>query len=254
MYPDNLGCVLPLEILEKIPFVFDTVYNPYETLTVRMANYFGNRGIGGLNMLVEQAVKAQEIFNGIRLSDEEFDRVLNKAKEHIPPFEMKKNIILIGPPGCGKTTISREISTLLSVDAVDIDEEIEKKENRSISEIFLHDGEEYFRALEKEVLFDALKEKGRVISTGGGLPEFTDLSEINREENVIIYINASEGVIFNRIKDDTTRPLLKDGKTALLSLLKRRTPIYEKSCDIKINVEKERNIKAITREITENLF
>ena len=254
MYPDNLGCVLPLEILEKIPFVFDTVYNPYETLIVRMANYFGNRGIGGLNMLVEQAVKAQEIFNGIRLSDEEFDRVLNKAKEHIPPFEMKKNIILIGPPGCGKTTISREISALFSLDTIDIDEEIEKKENRSIADIFSDCGEEYFRTLEKEVFFDALKEKGRVISTGGGLPEFTDLSEINREENVIIYINASEDVIFNRIKDDTTRPLLKDGKTALLSLLKRRAPIYEKSCDIKINVEKERNIKAITREITENLL
>ena len=254
MYPDTLNSFFPLSKLKDIPVVFDTIYNPYETLLVRVSNYYGNKGISGLNMLVEQAIKAQEIFNGIALSKEEFDFVLNKAKESIHPFKISKNIILIGAPGCGKTTISREIASLLSVDFTDIDEEIEKREEKTINEIFDKNGQEYFRKKEKEVFSDTLKEKGKVISTGGGLPEYVDLSKINKEENIIVYLDVAKEVIINRIKDDNKRPLLKNGTDALTELLQRRKPIYEKSLDIRIIVEKEKNIKDIAVEILDNIL
>lgn len=251
MYPDTLNCILPFEKLKNIPYVFDTVYNPYKTLILRMSEYFGNKAIGGLNMLVEQAVKAQEIFNGITLSEEEFSDVLNIAKAHIPPFKINKNIILIGPPGCGKSSISREIADLLDVKVFDIDSEIVKKEKMTVNDIFLKKGEKGFRAIESEIFFDAVTEVGQVIATGGGLPEYNDLSVLDKNKNIIVFLNTSEEVIYNRIKEDNGRPLLKDGREALTRLITRRLPIYEKYSDITVNVEKERNIKDITAEIIE---
>lgn len=252
MYPHPMDSFLPLTKLKDIPVVFDTIYNPYKTLTVRVCEYYGNLGLGGLNMLVEQAIKAQEIFNGITLDKKEFRQVLNKAKEHIPEFKAGKNIILIGAPGCGKSAISREISKLLDMKIIDIDTEIVKKEGRSINEIFESDGQNYFRNVEREVFFEKIKTTGNVIATGGGLPEFCDLSELSEKENIIVYVNVDKDVIYNRIEKDTSRPLLKNNKkTALYKLIQRRHPIYKKACHVEINVEKERNIKDIVVEIIE---
>ncbi len=254
MYPDNLKCILPFEILKNIPYVFDTVYNPYKTLILRVAEYMGNRGIGGLNMLVEQAVKAQEIFNGITLDNKEFRQILNKAREYIPPFEINKNIILIGPPGCGKSRISREISSLLGIKVCDIDSLIVKREKKSINDIFKTKGEKVFRDIEREIFYEAIKGKNKIIATGGGLPEYNDLTLLDKEKNIIVFINPSEEVIYNRIKHNTSRPLLKEGRDALKKLIIRRTPIYESSAHLSINVEKETDAKNITLEIIEKII
>ncbi len=254
MYPDNLNCAIPFDILKKIPYVFDTVYNPFETLTVRVAEYMGNKGISGLNMLVEQAVKAQEIFNGITLTDKEFKRVLNKAKDHIPPFEINKNIILVGPPGCGKSKISREISALLGIEVCDVDFLISQREKMSIKDIFSKKGELHFRACEREIFHELVKGKNRIIATGGGLPEYNDLTTLDKDENIIVFINVSEEVVYNRIKNSNDRPLLKEGRSALSALMKRRKPIYEKCAHLTVNVEKEINVKDITLEIIEKII
>lgn len=252
MYPENMASFLSLTKLKDISVFFDTIYNPYKTLSVRVSEYYGNKGIGGLNTLVEQAIKAQGIFNKISLSEGEFKRVLSKAKEHIPEFKIEKNIILIGAPGCGKSVISREIASLLGMNLVDIDLEIGRKEKRSINDIFEKKGEEYFRSTEREIFCEKTGNTGNVIATGGGLPEFNDLSSLDREKNIVVYLNVDKDVILKRIFDDDSRPLLKDNKKdALFELIKRRAPIYEKACNVKINVEKERNIKDTVVEIVE---
>ena len=255
MYPKLEKSYLPLSKLKNISVVFDTIYNPYKTLAVRVCEYYGNKGIGGLNMLVEQAVKAQEIFNGITLTKQEFNKVLNKAKGNIPPFKIEKNIILIGPPGCGKSAISREISSLLNMDIFDVDLEIVKREKKSINEIFEKYGEEYFRKVEKEVFIESLSKTGQIIATGGGLPLYNNLENLKEEENTVVYLNVDKDVIFERISKDNSRPLLKnDKKNSLFELIKKRQPIYEKSAHIKINVEKERNIKDTVVEVLEKIF
>lgn len=255
MYPDIERSYLPLTKLKDISFVFDTIYNPYKTLTLRISEYYGNKGIGGLNMLVEQAVKAQEIFNGITLEKQEFNKVLNKAKRNIPKFKIERNIVLIGPPGCGKTTISREIASLLDMDIFDVDLEIVKKEKKSINEIFEKYGEEYFRKVEKEVFYKGLNKSGCIIATGGGLPLYNNLETLKKEENTVVFLNVDKNVIFDRISKDDSRPLLKnDKKNALFELIEKRQKIYEKSAHIKINVEKEQNIKDTVADTLEKIF
>ena len=255
MYPNVENSYLPLRLLKNISYIFDTIYNPYKTLAVRVCEYYGNKGIGGLNMLVEQAVKAQEIFNGITLEQKEFNKVLNKAKRNIPKFKIERNIVLIGPPGCGKTTISREIATLLDMDIFDVDSEIVKKEKKSINEIFEKNGEEYFRKVEQEVFKKSLDKTGQVIATGGGLPLYNNLETLKKEENTVVFLNVDKNVIFDRISKDDSRPLLKnDKKNALFELIEKRQEIYEKSAHIKINVEKERNIKDTVVEVLEKIF
>ncbi|MBR4892511.1 MAG: AAA family ATPase [Clostridia bacterium] len=254
MYPNVFDSFIPLEKLKNISVVFDVIYNPYKTLMLRVAEYYGNKGISGLNMLVAQAVKAQEIFNDITLSEDEFLKVLNKAKENIPPFKVDKNIILIGAPASGKTSISREIAKIFNMQFIDIDQLIAEKEGMTINEIFEKKGEKYFREKEREVFLESIKNKGRVISTGGGLAEYFNLNSINKEENIIVYIDVNKDILFNRIKGDTTRPLLKDDKNKLFEIIERRHPVYKECCSLSQKVEKEENIKDTTVKIIDKII
>lgn len=254
MYPNPLGAYIPLNKLKNIPVVFDTVYNPYKTLTLRVSEYYKNKALGGLNMLVGQAVKAQELFNNITLTKDEFDEVVSYTEGFIPEFKIEKNIILIGAPGSGKTTISREIAKLLNMKFTDIDREIVEKEGRSINDIFASEGQDYFRQVEREVFFDKVNSTGNVIATGGGLPEFNDLSKLDKDKNIIVFLDVKKSVLYKRLANDTSRPLLKGNKTGSLDeLIKRRYPLYSKYADVKINVEKERYVKDIVVEIIDIL-
>ncbi len=143
-----------------------------------------------------------------------------------------KNIVFIGMPGCGKTTIGNRISKGLNMEFYDIDEYIKEKEGKSIQEIF-KDGEEYFRKIESEAVKEVSKKTPIVISTGGGVVKSHRNMEYLKKNGIIIFINRPLENIVADI-DINDRPLLKEGREKLIKLYKERYDLYKKYCDYEI--------------------
>ena len=162
---------------------------------------------------------------------------------------VRKNIVLIGFMGAGKTLISKQLALALGRERVSTDELIEKRERRAITEIFEKQGEPAFRELEESVIEKIADKEGLVIDCGGGIP----LSENNmsrlKEKGIIIYLQAKPGVVFRRIKHMTHRPLLKQYNTEskIAELMKSRIPHYEKA-DFTVDSNSD-NIEQTTKSI-----
>lgn len=123
---------------------------------------------------------------------------------------MKRNVTLIGMMGCGKTTVAKELSKVLpDFKLVDIDDEIEKSTGKKISEIFLKYGEPHFRELESNKIKQFTQNDLQIISAGGGAFENPDNRRRFQENSTVIFLKASPEMIFERIKAETHRPLLK---------------------------------------------
>ena len=147
----------------------------------------------------------------------------------------QKNIILIGYMGCGKTTIGTKGAKALGTTFVDTDALIEAQEGMTISTLFERKGEAYFRQKETQVLCDLMKEpKGMVLATGGGLPMKEENQTLLKQLGVIIYLKASTNTLVERLKEDTTRPLLKEGdlRKKIETMLELRNPVYEKVANV----------------------
>lgn len=144
---------------------------------------------------------------------------------------LKKSVVLIGMMGAGKTAVGGALARNLGVPFLDTDDEIEKAANRTISEIFAHDGEAFFRARETEVLTRLLRGAPAVLSTGGG----AFLSPRNREvitrEGVSVWLRADLDTLWQRVRHKTTRPLLRTAnpRATLAELLVTRTPVYSEA-------------------------
>ncbi len=142
------------------------------------------------------------------------------------------NIVLIGMMGCGKTTIAKELAKQLSdFKYIDIDEEIEKSTQKKISEIFLRHGEPFFRMLETDKIRYFCKNNNQIISVGGGAFESEENRGILSKNNLVIYLKASPDEIYNRIKSETHRPLLKKNFSVekIASILEKREINYTKA-------------------------
>lgn len=152
---------------------------------------------------------------------------------------MKDNIILIGFMGCGKTSVGIRLSYAMKQTMIDTDKWIERKQKMTISEIFASQGEEAFRQMEKQCLAELIeKENGRIISTGGGLPVREENHALLKELGRVYYLKVSPEKVYERLKNDTTRPLLqtKDPQARIRELLAYREPFYEKCADEIIEV------------------
>ena len=147
---------------------------------------------------------------------------------------MNLKILLIGMPGCGKTSLGKRAAKSLDFSFVDLDEEIEKSQNKSINDIFTENGEEYFRRLETEKLKEFCsvpQNKDIIISTGGGVVK----NNINIENAkflgaYIIFIDRPLNFIMEDV-DTSDRPLLKDGADKLISLYSERYELYRDAAD-----------------------
>lgn len=145
---------------------------------------------------------------------------------------MKTNIILVGMPGCGKTTIAKLMAEKLGYEFCDLDEYIVKKENMTIDEMFKN-GEDYFRDIESSGVRDIASMKDTVISTGGGVVKRVENIEFLKKHGLIVFIDRPiENIIYD--VDTDSRPLLKDGKDKLYKLLEERYDLYQSSCDVDI--------------------
>jgi len=146
---------------------------------------------------------------------------------------LNKNIVLIGMPGCGKTTVGTELSKRLDIPFCDIDEYIVTNEGKSIPEIF-EKGEEYFRQIETRAVAEVSDTYPQIISTGGGVVKKTVNIEILKKNGVIFFINRALEDIANDV-DIKTRPLLKDGTERLYELFKEREALYKNYCHYEVD-------------------
>ncbi len=148
-------------------------------------------------------------------------------------------LALIGFMGTGKSSVGLELAKRLNFDYSDTDNQIEKETGLTISEIFSKDGEAYFRNLESDLLNDLSKSSDLVLSTGGGIVLSSQNRELLQKKTIPILLQASAEEIFNRVKDDSDRPLLSvaDPLEKINQLFKKRTKFYNEF-DIKIATDK----------------
>ena len=163
------------------------------------------------------------------------------------------NIILCGFMGSGKTTVADFLGTLTGKKVIDTDKYIENMENRTISEIFSLNGESFFRALETKAAFEISKLDNLIVATGGGMVLNPKNIEILKTSGKIVFLNVTVETILERLKNDTTRPLLQrqDKEKAVAELLASRLPLYNSSADI--IVDGNGNADDIAKEILLNI-
>lgn len=167
---------------------------------------------------------------------------------------MNVNIILIGLMGAGKTTVGKNLANVLdNYVFIDTDEAIERKENRKISEIFKEQSEDYFRQIETNTIRELVKTQNQIISIGGGGFEKEENRQLLLNSGKVFYLQADIDILYNRIKDDSTRPLLycNNPKEKLEELLHKREKNYKKAHFI-INTE-NKSMKEIIKEIIKEL-
>lgn len=220
MYPKNGISPIILEKFKTCEGVIDMIYNPAKTKLLLDAERLKIKHINGLSMLVAQAKRACELFLGEDVDDSEVERITSLIAAQTG------NIILVGMPGCGKTTVGKILSEMTSREVVDTDEMIKASQGRSPSEIINTDGVEIFRQIEHTEVENAGKMSEKIISTGGGV--------VTREENYAPLHQNGKIVFIHRSIDKLAtddRPLSKN----LEEMYKVRLPMYRDFCDIEVS-------------------
>ena len=226
MFPNNDTYALDPADFGSLEGIVDAVYNPLETTLIQKGKEIGVKGVTGLYMLVAQAVLASEKFMGESLDTE---KIADEIYADI--LREKRNIVLIGMPGSGKSTVGRALAENLSRDFVDTDEMIVEKYG-NISDIFARSGEEYFRDKESEAVKEVSKKNGIVIATGGGAILRKENVRALRQNAVIFFLDRP----LENIIPTSDRPLSSD----IESLRKRfdeRYDLYVNSSDFHIKAD-----------------
>ena len=218
MYPKNLVSPICLERFKHCEGVADMVYNPSATKLLLDAERMGIKHVNGLYMLVAQAKRATELFLDCEIDDGEIDRITELIERET------RNIILVGMPGCGKSTVASELARLTGRRVVDTDSMIVEAEKRSIPEIFENEGESYFRAAESRAAREAGKMSGAIIATGGGIVTVCENFDSLRQNGRVFFIKRE----LESLSRDG-RPLSIDAD--LGAMYEKRLPMYERFCD-----------------------
>ena len=220
MYPDDNGQCIDIECFENLEGTVDVIFNPLRTNFILKAQEKGIKTAAGLYMLVAQAVKAIEYFKDIELDKKLIDDIYRRI------LKEKENIVLIGMPGCGKSTIA----ALLDKDYLDTDRLIEEKYGRPPGTIIEEEGEKSFRDKESEVIAEVSKLSGKVISTGGGAVLRKENTDRLKRNGRLFYLQRE----LEKLQTGNGRPLSKDFES-LKKLYEDRKEIYLKSADVCID-------------------
>lgn len=236
MYPNNLQSPLSLEGFTQLSGVLDIVYNPQKTQLILDAEQRGIPAFSGLTMLVAQAKRAAELFLNTNIDDRKNDEIYETLSRQM------KNIVLVGMPGCGKSTVGKALAKRLSRPFFDADQEIVKRAGKSIPEIFQTEGEAGFRKIETEVLFDLCRQSGAVIATGGGAVTVPKNHGILRQNSLVVFINRDIAVL-----PTNGRPLSEQND--LHEMFRQRLPLYRAVCDYEVDGNSE--IQTVTDRVAE---
>ena len=245
MYPGNGCSPLPLEGFGRLAGVADLIYNPLRTKLLLDAGRAGIPCVNGLIMLVAQAEAASRLFMANPVSSANRNPtspdpcplfpVPSDAQRpgadaiHDSIFGKMQNIALIGMPGCGKTTVGRELAKIAGRPFADIDDLVAAAAGKSIPEIFAQGGEEAFRSLETHVLAEESRRSGAVIATGGGVVARPENLDLLRQNSVVVYMKRELSELATG-----GRPL--SGSQGVAVLAQKRLPLYEAWCDRAVQV------------------
>ena len=219
MYPDTRISPVDLSLFPHLEGVLDLIYNPARTKLLLDAEQRGIIAENGLWMLVAQAKEAAEAFTGARISDDVIEKI-----HRILQLQMR-NIVLIGMPGCGKTTVGQLLSAKTGKTFADSDALIEELAGKSIPQIFAEDGEEIFRQWETEALAQLGKQSGLVIATGGGCVTKERNAPLLRQNGIIVWLKRD----IDHLPTDG-RPLSQANPLSELYLI--RKPLYKAVADL----------------------
>ncbi len=220
MYPDNGESLVDLSHLPGLRCVLDLIYNPSRTKLLLDAETLGLQWENGLSMLVAQAGRAAELFTGESIEPRKWEGILCKLQKEM------ENIILVGMPGSGKSTVGKVLAQKLNRPFIDVDREI-VREIGDIPTFFAQHGEEAFRRVETEVLSRLGKASGFVIATGGGC--------VTREENYpLLHQNGRIVRIHRPLEELPTQGRPVSQSTDLKELFKKRDPLYTRFADHRV--------------------
>ncbi|MBE6887173.1 MAG: shikimate 5-dehydrogenase [Ruminococcaceae bacterium] len=220
MLPDIMSSIVDLNDFPACQGVIDVVYNPLCTSLCMQAKQKNIPYISGLEMLVGQAVSAVEFFTDKTVDHSLVDSIAHKL------YRDKQNIVLIGMPSCGKTSLGKKLAAKLDMDFADMDAEIEKTSGMTIPQIFDRDGESGFRQIETEVCIELSKRNHTVISCGGGAVKNPLNMQVLGLNGYIIYIKRDVA----KLATGGSRPL-STSRAALYKMAEERFPLYEKYSD-----------------------
>lgn len=225
MYPDAEGKPVELSRFSSVCGVIDLIYNPLMTQLLMDARALGINYTGGLSMLVAQAKYASDLFQGSHRLDSIIPPIINKTVQDVC------NIVLVGMPGCGKSTVGMALSKKLGRKLIDCDALVESQAGMSIPDIFRTQGEKVFRDLETNVIEQVGKERRLIIATGGGAVLRPGNVRALRQNGKIVFL-------MRNIEELPThgRPLSKQG--TLDAMYKERLPLYQDAADIIVDAGK----------------
>ena len=231
MYPNVDNCPVSENVLANFDTVVDIVYNPVYTELLKAAVRLGKKAVGGLYMLVAQAMKSQEIWQK-KITDKELYVDIYNAlmKEYFQ--KNGGNIYLTGIMSCGKTVKGKRVARTLGWEFIDADEYIEKISGRTVKQLFA-EGEHVFRKWESKAMYELSLRKNIVVATGGGAILKDENVSAMKLSGIIVLIERNIEDILNGINTDT-RPLLKDGKEKLVSIYEARKDRYYATCDVAV--------------------
>lgn len=224
MYPSCENSPIDLDKFTNLQAVFDAVYNPLRTQLILDAKAKGIYAEGGLYMLVSQAVHALELFIDKKFDESKTNEIFNKI------LREKENIVLIGMPSCGKTTVGKILAENLSRKLIDLDDEIVKKIGCEISDFFKTHTEKEFRDIETEITKEISKNHGIIIATGGGCILRNENTNALRQNGRLYFLDRD----LSNLTPTDSRPLATK-KEAIEKLYNDRYDIYTSSCDCRIN-------------------
>lgn len=224
MKPDYDDVPIDLRRFTHLDAVVDIVANPLRTRLQFDAKMLGLAYCGGFEMLVGQAFAADERFLHQKLDD----RLIEQCMKAV--LKKRRNIVLIGMPTSGKSTIAAALGKKTGAVVVEMDAEIEKETGMSIPECFKRKGEGYFRNAEKETAKRHREASGEIISCGGGVIKNQDTMRYLSENGLVIWIDRG----LNQLFPTDSRPLAGN-EQALQKLYKERLPLYQKYSDIRID-------------------
>ena len=225
MFPDCFAAPAPLDVFPHLTDVADVVYNPLETQLVFQARQRGLRAANGLRMLAAQAVYADALF-----FDREPDGTVCEAI-YKKLLRGRRNVVLTGMSGSGKTTVGAETARLLGRRFVDADAVIAENAGMSIPALFEKHGEARFRALERETVRALSAETGLVVATGGGAVMDGENYAALRKNGMLVLLKRGVEKL-----EISGRPMTPD-RAALAALYEKRRPVYEARCDAAVENE-----------------
>lgn len=221
MYPNTGVSPIDLGRFPHLEGVLDVIYNPARTQLLLDAEKLGIPRENGLWMLVAQAKEAAEVFTGGKISDEVIEKIYRELSHQM------KNIVLIGMPGCGKSTIGTLLAEKLGRTLADADEKIISLAGKSIPDIFAQDGEPTFRDWETKALTELGKQSGLVIATGGGCVTQKRNYPLLHQNGYLVWLERD-----CRVLPTDGRPLSQANDLGKMYAV--RKPLYEAFADIRV--------------------